>query len=656
MAAEWRYTKEGLFELIWEGICVMRAHGEGRHRDGRKIDTRTARLVEQKKAERGQAGQDRAGQKAKAPGGLWLKFCDANGLCLEERLEISPEGAPVASCILSDAEGRDVETNLLTPMVVQAPEKEQQAVWKSIWSKMLLVPYDNTMWLRYEAASLRAGRKSYDMTVMFQEDTREGLLIGAMDFDKWKNAVICSATDAKTLNVCSGVADWGTHDSQPHGSLLGKEVSSARFCILYGTDYRELLEAYGDLIRKERPILTWEEGVPFGFNSWAGLAFRLNPDNYQKTGAFLREELRPIGYENKGVNYCNLDAGWSAFPEEKLIKLTAQLHENGQKAGIYDAPFAFFGKDVQEEIKGVPGHTFEEILLRDEKGDHLPRVDGAIPYDVTHPLWKEYTEYKLGRFLEWGYDYVKLDFMTHGGMEGCHFDKSVRTGREAIAIGYGLIDDILVKGKGEKPFFISLSIAPLFPCGYGHARRFSCDAFGTMEDVEYVLNAQTYAWWQSGRLYQYNDPDHICLLRSFGMERDSTQGEARARYTASAIAGTVMMLSDDYEREEARKRTLQLAGNREINRMAAAGVSFLPVESNHDSASSAYTAVIGQKQYLALFHWQEKEEVVRVDCERAGLCQGTEYTELWSGETMQDEDGFITWKAQGCDAVVLKEK
>lgn len=521
---------------------------------------------------------------------------------------------------------------------------------------MLLVPYDNTMWLRYEAASLRAGRKSYDMTVMFQEDTREGLLIGAMDFDKWKNAVICSATDAKTLNVCSGVADWGTHDSQPHGSLLGKEVSSARFCIIYGTDYRELLEAYGDLIRKERPILTWEEGVPFGFNSWAGLAFRLNPDNYQKTGAFLREELRPIGYENKGVNYCNLDAGWSAFPEEKLIKLTAQLHENGQKAGIYDAPFAFFGKDVQEEIKGVPGHTFEEILLRDEKGDHLPRVDGAIPYDVTHPLWKEYTEYKLGRFLEWGYDYVKLDFMTHGGMEGCHYDKSVRTGREAIAIGYGLIDDILVKGKGEKPFFISLSIAPLFPCGYGHARRFSCDAFGTMEDVEYVLNAQTYAWWQSGRLYQYNDPDHICLLRSFGMERDSTQGEARARYTASAIAGTVMMLSDDYEREEARKRTLQLAGNREINRMAAAGVSFLPVESNHGSASSAYTAVIGQKQYLALFHWQEKEEVVRVDCERAGLCQGTEYTELWSGETMQDEDGFITWKAQGCDAVVLKEK
>ena len=644
MAIKWQYAGEGLFELIWEGRSVLRAHAQAGHRDGRQIDTRTARLTE----------QEQTRQEADGQGGIRLKFCDGNGLCLEERLEFYPDGTPMAFCILSDADGKDVETNRLIPLVVQAPEKEQQEVWKSIWSKMLLVPYDNTMWLRYEAAPLRAGRKSYDMTVMFKEDTREGLLIGAMDFDKWKNAIICSATDAKTFNVCSGVADEGTHDSQPHGTLLGKEVSSSRFCILYGADYRRLLESYGDLIREEQEILTWEEGVPFGFNSWAGLAFRLNPENYQKTGEFLREELRPIGYENGGVNYCNLDAGWSSFPEEKLVQLTEQLHKNGQKAGIYDAPFAFFGKDIHEEIKGAPGHTFEEILLRDEKGELLPRVDGAIPFDVTHPIWKRYTEYKLKNFLKWDYDYVKLDFMTHGGMEGRRYDKSVRTGREAIALGYQFIDTVLA--RGGKPFFISLSIAPLFPCGHGHARRFSCDAFGTREDVEYVLNAQTYAWWQSGRLYQYNDPDHICLLKSFGMERDSAEGEARARYTASAIAGTVMMLSDDYEREEARKRTLKFAGNREINRMAAAGVSFCPVEANNGSASSAFTAEIDGKKYLALFHWQDGEETVHVDCKRAGLCPETVYTELWSGQEMRDENGILSWKARGCDAAVFKEQ
>ncbi len=641
MAIKWQYTKDGVFELIWGEVCVLRAHGQAASTDGRKIDTRTARM---------------AGEEETPQGSLRLTFRDENGLCLEERLEILSGRVPVASCVLSDGTGNEVETRRLTPLVVREPEEDQPQVWKGIWSKMLLVPYDNTMWLRYEAASLRAGRTSYDMTVMFKEDTREGILIGALDFDRWKNGIICSATDAKSFHVCSGIADEGTHDSLPHGALGGKEVGSSRFCILYGEDYRELLEDYGDIVRKEQDILTWEQGVPFGFNSWAGLAFGLNPENYQKSGEFLGNELRPLGYENGGVNYCNLDAGWSGFPEEKLAELARQLHENGQRAGIYDAPFAYFGNDVQEELEGAPGHTVEEILLRDEKGELLPRVDGAIPFDVTHPVWKRQMAQKLEKFLEWDFDYVKLDFMSHGGMEGSHYDKEVKTGRQAIAMGYRFIRDILAPARARKPFFVSLSIAPLFPCGFGHARRFSCDAFGTREDVEYVLNAQTYAWWQSGRLYQYNDPNHICLLKSFGMEADSTEGEARARYTASAIAGTVMMLSDDYSRQEARERTLRFAGNREINRMAAAGVSFRPVEANHDTASWAFTARIDGKQYVALFHWGSGEEALRLSCRRAGLRQGLVYEELWSGETMRDEDGTIVWRARGCDAIVLRER
>lgn len=521
MDIKWQVSKEGLFELCWDGTAVLRAHARAFHTDGRKIDTRTAVLKKEEVTEDGRR--------------VSLLFAAENGLCLTEVLEISSGGVPTAYCSLSDESGAEVESRRLVPLVIQAPETQQPAVWKSIWSKMLLVPYDNTMWLRYEAAPLRAGRKSYDLTVMFLEDSREGLLIGALDFDDWKNAVVCSATDAKTFDAVCGVADEGTHDSEIHGSLVGRMVNSARFCVLYGNDYRTLLETYGDLIKAERKPLTWEEGVPFGFNSWAGLAFGLNPENYQKSGQFLREELKKVGYENVGINYCNLDAGWNGFPENTLTALVEELHSNGQKAGIYDPPFAFFGRDINQELEGAPGHTVAEILLRDEDGELLPRVDGAIPFDVTHPIWKRQMEWKLKRFLKWGFDYVKLDFMTHGGMEGRHYDPAVRTGRQAIKMGYEWICDILSRKNAGKPFFISLSIAPLFPCGYGHARRFSCDAFGTKEDVEYVLNAQTYAWWESGRLYQYNDPDHICLLKSFGMEADSSRGEARARYTASAL-------------------------------------------------------------------------------------------------------------------------
>lgn len=585
---KWEYKEDGTFELCWGDIVVLSACARGYHADGRIIDTREAVLTQKEMTSDGK--------------GMSITFCVDNGLCLIEHLTFDGPQAPVASCTLFQKDGQEVETNRLLPLVTQGLGEGAPEIWKSIWSKMLLVPYDNTMWLRYEAQPLRAGRKSYDLTVLLQEDSREGLLIGAADFSVWKNAIICSGTDAKSFWVQSGIADEGTHDNAAHGIIVGEAVRSSRFYILYGPDYRRVLENYGDLLAAEKKPLAWTQGVPFGFNSWAGLGFQLNADNYQKTGCFVREDLQPAGYENNGCTYMNLDAGWSVIPEDTLISLVQELHENGQKAGIYDSPFAFFGEDAEEEIPGAPGHYFKEILLKDDAGKPLEKVDGAIPLDVTHPVWKQQMEWKLSRFVKWDFDYVKLDFMTHGGMEGCHYDDSVRTGRQAIHAAYVFISGYLAEERIGKPFFISLSIAPLFPCGYAHARRFSCDAFGTNEDVEYVLNAQTYAWWQSGRLYQFNDPDHVCLLKGIFMERDSLEGEARARYTSSVIAGTVMMLSDDFERPQARRRAELFAVNREVNELAASMVSFCPVEAEGASASAAYTAVVGGKQCVALFH------------------------------------------------------
>ena len=105
--------------------------------------------------------------------------------------------------------------------------------------------------------------------------------------------------------------------------------------MLYGTDYRRVLENYGDLIAEGQKDLAWMEGVPFGFNSWVGLAFRLNADNYRKTGQILWEVLQPAGYENNECTYMNLDAGWGVIPEDILVSLVRELHDNGQKAGIY---------------------------------------------------------------------------------------------------------------------------------------------------------------------------------------------------------------------------------------------------------------------------------------------------------------------------------
>ena len=633
----WKEEGKGLFTLYLGEQPVLSASASAED-DGTVIDTRKAELVSVR-------SEDCL---------LELVYENEAGLRLTECLSVSGNGA-AAQCRLSRTDGSPVRTASMTPLIAHGKGDETPYLWRDLGAKILLVPYDNDMWMRYEAVALRAGRKSYDVTVLFHEESREGLLIGAMDFDVWKNAIACPGMDARILEArCGqGASDEGSHDYAPHGCLEGPEAVSSRFLILYGPDWRSLLETYADTLRAERSPRCWDQGVPFGFNSYAGLAMNLNAENFAASGEFVHDSLMPLGFENHGATYINLDGGWQRISEEDRLRIRDELHRRGQKAGIYDAPFACFWP-LDREIPLMPGHTFSEIVLRDAQGNPLPRIDRAVPYDVTHPLWLEWTEKKAEQFLAWDYDYLKIDFLSHAGMEGVHVDPSVTTGRQALTYGYRVLERLFDEKKAGRPFFLSLSIAPLFPYGYGNARRFSCDAFGLSEDIEYVLNAQTYSWWTGGRLYQFNDPDHIVLQRSFCMLQDSTEGEARARYTSAAIAGSVMLLADNYALPGAMERTVRIAGNPEVNTIARSGVVFRPADSAGGSASPVYTAEIEGTTYAALFSWKGHEETVCIPLERAGLPEGS-YTDLWTGRKIQAENGILCWHTAGTDALLLRK-
>lgn len=667
------WEDKGTFSYYKNDKKLLHFYGQAILETGVELDTRYSRLI------RAEVKDDKLTDSGAGMGDrLEVSFQSEQGIQFTEIIRITEETLSV-QCVLTGEENEEILAKRLVPMVMEAPDKDYPDFLRSLWTKMLLVPYDNTMWVRYEAVPLRPGRTSYDVTAVFEEESLEGIVIGAIDFDVWKNGIICSGNDARVLKACSGLADLETHDKMEHGIVRGNKVASSRFVLLHGMDYRDLLEHYGDIVNRKNPILSWKEGVPFGWNSWSGLAFRLNEKNYREAGRFLREELMRVGYHNGQTTYVNLDAGWHRIPEKKLIELVAELHAKGQKAGIYAAPFAWFGQEVEEEIPGTEGHCYKEILLKDNNGELLPRVDGAIPMDITHPIWKQHMAWQAEKFLEWGFDYVKLDFLSHGAMEGVHYNKAVMTGRQAITEGYEFLKEHFSEEKAGRPFFISLSIAPLFPCGYGHARRFSCDAFGLAEDTEYVLNALTYAWWQSGRLYSFNDPDHISLYQSFCADRSSLFGEARARYTAAVIAGTVMMLSDDYGMGEAncpvgennedtennkdteeklvlesRKRAKLLAQTEKINHIAVAGKSFRPVETAGTTASNFFTLKLEGKHYMALFHWKKEKEEVEFDMKRAGLPIDCSVRELWTEKEYRITGGRFIFEFDGCDGALFE--
>ncbi|NLO09618.1 MAG: hypothetical protein GX129_07065 [Clostridiales bacterium] len=655
-----RLDDYGIYKVFQKEQLIISAYSHAETVDRRIISTRDSSLIE--------CTSEKINNEIGSGLSLKALYKDSSELYLEIIISIYEEQFISVQAILSK-KGTNASTRLITPIAMIPPTTECPEEIRTHKTRMLLVPYDNDMWARYEVVPLRPGRISNDVSVLFDPESYTGLLIGAVDFNTWKNAIECSAYDARTIDVYSGAAHAETHDICSHGAVTGEKVASSRFVIMYANDVRDSLERYANICNKVKPHLPWDEGVIFGWNSFSGLASRLSAENYETAGDFLYEELMPNSYGNDGVTYVNFDALWWRIPEDIMLKIVKKFHDRGQKVGIYAAPFAYYGSnfkaDPSEPIPGFEPHTYSEILLHDEKGNILPKIDNSLPMDVTHPIWEKLMEKKLEDFVRWGFDYVKLDFLSHGGVEGVRYDKSCMTGRQALERGYSFITRRLSPEKIGRPFFISLSIAPLFPHSYGHARRISCDSFGHILDTEYELNALTYGWWQNRHLYQFTDPDHATLYKSFESPEITSIQEARSRYTSATISGTVILLSEDFGpdvgpnnsakmHEEARTRVKAIATNPEINNIARIGKAFRPLELDGVKASEAYYLSHEGHIYLALFNFEDRKAEKKVNIRDVGLDKSIKAIELWQNKTYTIHDNMLTVELDGCDAALFE--
>ena len=318
-------------------------------------------------------------------------------------------------------------------------------------------------------------------------------MLGSVTHDVWKTGIGYAGAGGKieSLAVYGGAASAATLDTLPHGSVSGTLIRSPRVLVGYFSDWREGLESFGRVNGALAPPLhPWTDGVVFGFNTWAAYKSEVNVSIYQTVSDFLARSLMPRGFGGTGSVFVNWDAGGSSTAEA-----AAHVKGNGQRAGLYSTPFTSWGDGTDPRI------------VKDASGNPLPRSDGGYPLDPTHPEVKSGILSAIRDWKSRGYEYVKLDFVTHGIKEGVFHDKSITTGVAAYDYGLRYIAEEIAG-----TMFIDLAISPVFPGGqYVHARRVSCDAFGGIGNSEYLMNNAGYGWWLSGNVYQYNDPDHIVL-------------------------------------------------------------------------------------------------------------------------------------------------
>ena len=226
----------GSFFYLQGGRKIQCAYSSAESADGRKIDTRTAQMIETKfgaiETELGKAD-------------TVTTFFTEEDLILEREIQIFAEADYiVVKAYLHDTKG-ETATRHIEPIDTAYPTKECDPLFLELDQKMLLVPYDNDMWVRYESTHLRPGRRSYDVTAIYNEESRNGLVLGALDHKVWKNAVTCSGFDARVVICESGIADMGTHDVVPHGIVTGEKVGSSRFVMLWSEDVRDGMEVFG---------------------------------------------------------------------------------------------------------------------------------------------------------------------------------------------------------------------------------------------------------------------------------------------------------------------------------------------------------------------------------------------------------------------------
>lgn len=522
---------------------------------------------------------------------------------------------------------RGVELNHMAPVCATTTYE----AFSRPGNNILFVPFDNDTWVRYRLTPFGASApESYEVCALFNSDTREGIVVGSIEHDVWKTGIKAAAKGTvaiDSLSVYGGASSALTRDVRPHGSVKGKSVKSPKIMIGRFADWRDGMETFADLCATQAPRIPSRGTRPFGWNSWGKLQTKVNFDNASQTARFIHDYLQPNSFEDASSSVCiGLDSFWDFGLDEQQRRQFADLcHERGQKAGIYYCPFTDWGKNPDATVGEAPEYKFRDVYLY-HNGEILS-FDGAYALDPTHPAVKKRIERQIQQFLDWGYDFVKIDFMGHGAYEAdYHSDPSVTTGMQAYNHGMAFIDSV-TDGK----MWINLSIAPLFPANYAHSRRIGCDAWADINNTEYSLNALTYGWWLD-HVYHYNDADHIVM-------EGVTDGENRARLTSSAITGLYFLGDDlsDGAPEAVKAKVARTATNPDINEMARRCKSFRPVEHGAgDRAADMFQYTDGGTMYVAIFNFAPTSVRKQLPLHRLGLSDGRTYSadELWSHDPL----------------------
>jgi len=368
------------------------------------------------------------------------------------------------------------------------------------------------------------------------------------------------------------------------------------------------------------------------------------------------------GYQAKTGDWLSTNG---KFPHG-MKWLADRIREAGRTPGLWLAPFV-----VVPSSQVAQRHP--DWLIHDEAGRPIITGKGwnenCRGLDMTHPGACDYVRHVITTAVrEWGYPYLKLDFLYAAAMQGKRHDPTL-TRAQVLRRSLELIretagDDVFLLGCGcplgpaiglVDGMRIGPDTAPepeptWLPRHRGLSFFFEQEAGlpAARNAVRNVINrsAMHRKWW-------LNDPD--CLIAREA--RHMNEIEVRSWASVVGLSGGMLLLSDDLP-------TLPLQRRRYLTAvMPPLGDAALPLDLFEREKPELY--VLRQNRdwgsgvVAGLFNWDDRPRRKVIDLARLGLEPSRLHHafEFWSGEYRRIEGGQIDLgelPAHGCAVVAIR--
>ena len=525
--------------------------------------------------------------------------------------------------------------------------------WQS-WSPTLLlecsgedVPMAPSVIAPSTQPEARAGRFVSDlMTAVFSPECRRSIVAGFVTTGDQMSQIWLDR-EAQTL------AAWSYADgiTVPPGGKMRSE----RLLIEPTRAPLEAMERYGDALGRAmhgRP----SADIATGWCSW----YQYGQGVSEEAVLANLEALSRKGRYALAVEYVQIDDGWQAdigdwldvngkFPHG-LRWLVERIHEAGFKAGLWLAPFLIGKKSrlwkehPEWAVQYKPGKPF--IAMQNWGQD-------CYALDLTRPEVIEWLKFVVRTVCEeWGFDYVKIDFIYAGAVDGMRCDAEVtraqayRRGLEAIREAVG---ERFVLGCGNPMGAsvglvdgarISPDVAPFWkpPGRPEDPERYRMSEPSALNAIRNTMTR----WWMHGRLWQ-NDPDCL-LVRS--EETALTEDEVRTLATVIAMSGGMVADSDDLARlSDERRQWLSML-------LPPSGKAARPIDLFESDVSRLLELDCGSHRMLAVFNWGDA--IARIE---APLPAGRfEVFDAWSHDYLGVREGCLPFELppHGCRLIALR--